>query len=51
VIISRAPVSYRADGVSGYGWLLVPSALVSHCRMLTMSDRLAPGTGLKIEPW
>ena len=24
VIISRAPVSYRADGVSGHGWLLVP---------------------------
>jgi hypothetical protein len=24
LIISRAPVSYRADGVSGHGWLLVP---------------------------
>jgi hypothetical protein len=27
VIISRAPVSYRADGVSGYGWLLGPLTL------------------------
>ena len=52
VIISRAPVSYRADGVSGYGWSLGPLTLPAGTAATTSisirkSGRTRPGiTGL-----
>jgi hypothetical protein len=51
VIISWAPVSYRADGVSGYGWLLGPLTLPAGTAATTsISIRKSGQTRLGITP-
>ena len=58
VIISRAPVSYRADGVCGHGWLLVPVGFAHrdgghHFYFVRKSGRTRPGItpSLKASLW